>query len=282
MSGLELLWLLFLVVALQPVLRQRILQIRRRQRIAAIEAKRRSRLILLVHRQETMSLLGFPLVRYIDVDDAEQIIRAIEMTDAQVPIDLVLHTPGGLALASLQIARAIHGRKGRVTVFVPHYAMSGGTMIALAADEIVMSQHAVLGPVDPQVGQYPAASLLSLLRMKPIKEISDETLILADQAAKAVHQVQTQVRELLDDKLPAEEAVKLSELLTQGTWTHDHPITFEEAKSIGLSVSADIPREILELMDFFPQPVRRTPSVAYSPEPRHEQPAAGRASRSAR
>ena len=34
-------------------------------------------------------------------------------------------TPGGLVLAATQIARAIQGHKGKVTVFVPHYAMSG-------------------------------------------------------------------------------------------------------------------------------------------------------------
>ena len=51
---------------------------------------------LLVHRQETMSFLGFPLLRYIDINDSEEVIRAIRLTDDRVPIDLVLHTPGGL------------------------------------------------------------------------------------------------------------------------------------------------------------------------------------------
>jgi ClpP class serine protease len=47
-------------------------------------------------------------------------------------------------LASRQIAGAIKRHKGKVTAFVPHYAMSGGTLIALAADEIGMCDHAVL------------------------------------------------------------------------------------------------------------------------------------------
>src|SRR3954454_16160490 len=113
-----------------------------------------------------MSFLAFPVLRYIDVNDAEEVIRAIHLTDKDVPIDLVLHTPGGLVLASVQIARAIKAHKGKVTVFVPHYAMSGGTLIALAADEIVMDNHAVLGPVDPQLGKYPAASLLKVVKTK--------------------------------------------------------------------------------------------------------------------
>src|SRR5207237_1424898 len=81
---------------------------------------------------------------------------------------------------ALQLARAIRGHKVKVTVFVPHYAMSGGTLIALSADEIVMSKHAVLGPIDPQLGQFPAASLVKVVEQKPIAEIDDETLIKAD------------------------------------------------------------------------------------------------------
>jgi len=79
------------------------------------------------------------------------------MTDDDVPIDLLLHTPGGLVLASEQIAVAIRRHKAPVTVFIPHYAMSGGTLIALGADEIVMDPNAVIGPVDPQIGDPSAA-----------------------------------------------------------------------------------------------------------------------------
>src|SRR3989442_12570687 len=132
-------WIFFLLTALQPVVKQRLLESSRQRLLARIEQRRGSRVILLVHRQETMSLLGFPLMRYIDVNDAEEVMRACELTDPEVPLDIVLHTPGGLVLASLQIARAVRRHKGKVPVFVPHYAMSGGTLIARAADEIVMS-----------------------------------------------------------------------------------------------------------------------------------------------
>jgi len=142
----SLLWIFFIIAALQPVLKQRMQDSARQRLIARIEKNRNSRVITLVHRQETMSLLGFPLMRYIDVDDSEEVIRAIHMTDPEVPLDLVLHTPGGIALAAFQIAHAIKNRNGKTTAFVPHYAMSGGTLIALAADEIVMGEHAVLGP----------------------------------------------------------------------------------------------------------------------------------------
>src|SRR3989475_4614143 len=118
-------WLFFVFSDLQPVLKQRFLEASRQRLLAKIERQRHSRVILLVHRQETMSLLGFPAFRYIDVNDSEDVLRAIHLTDPEVPIDLVLHTPGGLVLAATPIARAIFTRKGKVTGFVPHYDMSG-------------------------------------------------------------------------------------------------------------------------------------------------------------
>lgn len=265
-------WIFFIIVALQPVLKQRLLESSRQRLIATIEKKRGSRVISLVHRQETMSLLGFPILRYIDIDDSEEVIRAIHMTDPDIPIDLVLHTPGGLVLASYQIAHAIKNRKGKVTIFVPHYAMSGGTLIALAADEIVMGENAVLGPVDPQIGEYPATSLLKLIDTKPVAEIDDKTWILADIAKKAMNQLKNQVKYLLEGDYPPEKIEELAEILSEGRWTHDYPITFEEARSIGLHVSKDMPGEVYQLMSLYPQPVKHRPSVEYIPVPRYKEP----------
>lgn len=263
----EIFWIFLMLMMLQPWLRQKMLDSARVRLMHRIERQRGSRVILLVHRQETMSLLGFPLFRYIDINDAEQVIRAIHLTDENVPIDLVLHTPGGLVLASLQIARAVKAHKAKVTVHVPHYAMSGGTLIALAADEIVMDCHAVLGPVDPQLGEYPAASLVKVVQSKDINEVDDKTLILADVADKALRQIRAEVLELLEEKMPRDQAETLAEKLTQGTWTHDHPISLQEAKELGLPVRGDMPAEFYQLMALFPQPMQRQPSVQYIPAP---------------
>jgi ClpP class serine protease len=265
---LDILWLFFIISTLQPVIKQRYLEASRQRLIAKIERKRGSRVILLVHREETMSLLGFPIARYIDINDSEQVLRAIYMTDPEVPLDLILHTPGGLVLAATQIARAINKHKGKVTVFVPHYAMSGGTLIALAANQIIMSNHAVLGPVDPQLGQYPAASILKVIKSKPIGEIEDETLILADQSEKAIFQLRQSVKALLEPKMGQEQAGELSRILTEGTWTHDYPITFEVAAELKLPVGTEIPEEVMQLMELYPQPVRRQSSVEYLSKPR--------------
>ena len=269
----DIFWLFFMITALQPVLRQRMLDAMRTRKIARLESARNSRVILLVHRQETMRFLGFPVARYIDINDSEDILRAIQMTDEEVPLDIVLHTPGGLVLAATQIAWAIREHKAKVTVFVPHYAMSGGTLIALSADEIIMSKHAVLGPIDPQLGQAPAASLLKVLEQKPIAEIDDETLIKADIGRKAIAQVKQAATELLKRKIPDAQAIVLAEKLSTGTWTHDYPIMAATAKELGLPVSTDMPTDVLELMTLYPQPVRQQTAggVEYLPVPRQRE-----------
>jgi ClpP class serine protease len=153
-----------------------------------------------------------------------------------------------------------------VTVFVPHYAMSGGTLIALAADQIVMASSAVLGPVDPQLGEYPAASIIAAVERKDVNKIDDKTLILADLSRKAQVQVREFVEDLLAAKLP-DRAKELAVELSDGRWTHDFPIDAERAGSLGLPVSTDLPDEVRQLMRLYPQPRGRRPSVEYIPLP---------------
>lgn len=262
------LWLFLILSMLQPILARKLTDMRRISMISHLERQRGSRVILMVHRQETMKLLGFPLMRYIDIQDSEDVLRAIRMTDADMPLDIILHTPGGLVLAALQIARAVEAHKGKVTVFVPHHAMSGGTLVALAADEIVMCDHSVLGPIDPQIGQFPAASIVKAVEAKKVADLDDETLILADVGRKALAQVIAAATELLAVRMPRDAAKTLAEKLASGTWTHDYPIPAAEAKALGLPVSTGMPDEVMTLMTLYPQPVRQSGGVEYLPIPR--------------
>jgi len=263
-----LLLLLFIIASsLQPVIRQKILEANRTKMLRSLEVKRGSRVIALIHRQERLSFLGFPLARYIDINDSEELLRAIKLTDPNIPIDLILHTPGGLVLAAEQIATALCRHTAKVTVYIPHYAMSGGTLIALAADEIIMDENAVLGPVDPQIGQHPAVSILSVLEQKNIDRIDDETLIQADVARKAIRQVKDTVRRIVGERLPADTAENLAEIITSGRWTHDYPISVEEGRQLGFPISTDVPTEVYQLMNLFPQAGGGRPTVEYIPMP---------------
>ena len=267
MSVFDLFWVFFIISSLLPAIQKRMLQAARLRLMREIESERGSRVITLIHRQETMALLGFPLYRYIDIDDSEEVLRAVKLTDDEVPVDLILHTPGGLVLASEQIAHALCRHPAKVTIFVPHYAMSGGTLLALSADEIVMDENAVLGPVDPQLGEYPAVSIINSVEQKDVNEVDDKTLILADVARKAIAQVRSRATAILSEHMDTEKAQALAETLSEGRWTHDYPITVEEAQGLGLNISTEMPEAVYKLMTLYRQPGQRRPSVQYIPVP---------------
>ena len=268
---LNIVWILLLLQLFLPLLQKRMLTARRLSTIQSLEKKRQSRMITMIHRQETMSFLGIPIARYIDIEDSEAVLRAIRMTPPEMPIDMVLHTPGGLVLASEQIACALKRHQGRVTVFIPHYAMSGGTLVTMSADEIIMDPNAVLGPVDPQLGSqtggyYPAVSILKALE-QPNPNRNDRTLILGDVAGKAIEQVYNTVYNLLLKHNTPEKAREIAKMLSEGRWTHDYPIDFEQAREMGLPVKDHMPKEVYDLMELYPQSGMRRPSVEFVPAP---------------
>ncbi len=263
----QIFWLIFLFLLVFPMLKAQTLEWSRERLIRAIEEKRKSRVITMIHRQETRSLLGFFMMRFINIEDSEQVLRAIRLTPKDMPIDFIIHTPGGLALAATQIAKALADHEAQVRVIIPHYAMSGGTLIALAADEIVMDKHAVLGPVDPQLGQEPAASIIKIKELKNPNEIDDATWVKIDVSEKALKQMRENVKSLLLQKGYSEDvAEKVAQELALGKYTHDYPITVEKAKELGLRVSTDVPEEVYALMELYPQPTGPQ-SVQYIPVP---------------
>ncbi len=265
MDPLSLLWLFFILASLQPAVQRQMLLLARRRALAAIAKQRGATVICLIHRQETMSLFGFPIVRFIDIDDAESVLRAIRETPPDRPIEIILHTPGGMVVAAQQIASALADHESTVTAVVPHYAMSGGTLIALACDEIVLEPHASLGPVDPQLGENPAASLVEVAGMPG--DHDDRTLILADVARKAIVQVEGFTARLLERRMEPERAREAARLLATGTWTHDHPLQPPELLALGLPAKVGVGEHERALMRLYPPPRGRSPAVEYAPGP---------------
>ncbi|MCD6410025.1 MAG: ATP-dependent Clp protease proteolytic subunit [Candidatus Verstraetearchaeota archaeon] len=265
-------WLLIFVIILWPQLQYRNMQAARMSLIKTLESKLDSRVITMIHRQERIGFFGIPIYRFIDIEDSEAVLRAIRSTPPNKPIALILHTPGGLVLAASQIAEALKRHPAKKLVIIPHYAMSGGTLIALAADEIWMDPNAVLGPLDPQLSikagvQLPAPSIVKAVKLKGVDKVSDETLILSDVAEKAIKQIEKMVCELIKDKFGEEKAREIARALAEGRWTHDYPITPEEAMEMGLPVKIGLPSEVYELMELYPQAHIQRPGVEYIPYP---------------
>jgi ClpP class serine protease len=258
-------WLVLGYLVLQPGIKRRSLDCARRTMLQDFEKKRKNRVIALIHRKETVNILGFPMLQFFDIEDSEAVLRAIRLTPPDMPIDLILHTPAGISLAAEQISRALLRHKSKITVYVPHYALSGGTLLALVADEIVMSPDAILGAVDPVVNQFPAASILSVAERKQIIDMEDNTFILIEKARKSVQQMKQLLAAVLGRHLSADNAENLAQTLTEGRWTQDYPISTEELSALGLKVNTVVPPEIFQYMNLFPQDWRRRPSVDFIP-----------------
>jgi ClpP class serine protease len=217
----------------------------------------------MIHRQGT-GILGMLVQRYIDLDDSERIMDTIRAAGDK-PIDLVLHTPGGLVIAAEQIARVLHAHKAGVTVFVPQYAMSGGTLLALASNEIVMDQNAMLGPIDPQLGEHAAAAYLRVMQAKSHDAIGDDTIMLAHMSEMAINQVRATAMQLLRGKMGDVRATELATILTEGRWTHDYPLHVEELQGLGIAVSTDLPVEFWELLGLSSAAQTKVMTVKKSP-----------------
>ncbi|MFQ5910263.1 MAG: hypothetical protein ACE5IJ_06020 [Thermoplasmata archaeon] len=227
-------------------LREQILA-RREQIIARMEKERKSKVVTLVHRREPwIKDKDYPAI---EIEDSEKVLLNIKRAGKSQPIDLILHTPGGVALAAQMIAIALKTHRGRVTVHIPFYAMSGGTLIALAADEIRMERFSVMGALDPQIDGLPSNSLVSILERKPIQAVEDKTIVLADIAKLSIVEVQEFIRWLLKRRMKAKEAKSLAEYLTGGYISHDEPISYDAIKGYGLPVKLGVPEIVYEFFD---------------------------------
>lgn len=229
----------------------------RRNRLAQIkdmEERWGSKVLTMIHKKEAISLFGLPVYQFIDIEDAEEILRGIRGAGSR-PVDVVLHTPGGQLLASIQIARALKNHEARTRAIVPHYAMSGGTIIALACDEILMDPGAVIGPIDPQVGDmirgaYPAHSWIYATEMKG-KDAEDVSFVMRHISEKALRLMQDLIRELLEGKMEEDEIQRIEAKLLGGENIHSLPISAFEAKELGLPVETKLPSEVHRYMSSF-------------------------------
>jgi ClpP class serine protease len=265
LDPLSFLWIALLLLSFQPGLQRQVALHQRRRALARLAAERSCTVITLIHRQETLAFLGVPISRHIDIDDSEDVLRAVRSTPATTPIEIVLHTPGGLVLAASQIASALAAHQAPVTAVVPHYAMSGGTLVALACDEIVMDAHAALGPVDPQIGPYAAADIVAVLAEPG--DHDDATLLMGEVSRKALAQVKDLVEGLLEVRMDPARAREVARVLTQGSWTHDHPLGPETLKRMGIPVRVGVGQSERDLLELYPQPRGRVSQVEYVSQP---------------
>jgi ClpP class serine protease len=198
----------------------------------------------------------------IELNDADKngLMNAINGLDRSKGLDLLLHTPGGETAATESIVDYLRSMFGSdIRAIVPQLALSGGTMIACAAKEIIMGKHSSLGPIDPQFHGIPAHGVVEEFR-RAHAEIKDDpskaavwqpiiakyqpTLI--GECEKAIDWSYEMVKEwlttgMLEGEENAEEIANgiITELGDHAlTKSHARHISIERCKQIGLKVSS--------------------------------------------
>jgi ClpP class serine protease len=225
-----------------------------RQRIIEdLERERGTKVITMIHKKELWTEPGED--PEIGIEDTVKVLMEFQKTPRDKPIDMIIHTPGGYAVAAQMMAMAIKFHPAKVTVMVPFYAMSGGSLMSLAASEIRMEKYSVLGPVDPQIptpgGMHPAGSLATLMKTKPIETINDRMVILAESGNLEIENAKAFVMWLLEGKMDKQQAESVADFLARGYMAHATPITLDVARSLGLNAVEGVPDKVYELFKTF-------------------------------
>jgi hypothetical protein len=134
---LNLLYVFLAALVALPIVELILLEARRARALRAFGAARGRRALAIVQREETVALLGLPLFRYVTVPSADEVGRSLARLSDAAPLDLVVHLPRAAPLDVNQVARALVGRRGPVTLIVPDCALTGGHTLARAADELL-------------------------------------------------------------------------------------------------------------------------------------------------
>ncbi len=195
--------------------------------------------------------------------DKDGFMATIHELDRSKGLDLILHTPGGETAATESLVDYLHSMFGtNIRAIVPHAALSAGTMIALAGNEIVMGKHSSLGPIDPQIFGMPAHGIVEEFQRaadevqknpariplwQPIIAKYHPTLI--GEAEKSIKWSAQMVKAWLVNGMfagDADAATKADRVLQE---LGDHALTLSHARHISLQKAKDIGLKVVALED---------------------------------
>jgi ClpP class serine protease len=166
------------------------------------------------------------------------------------PLLVILHTLGGYSFPSEMIANAIKNHPNKKFACVPHVAMSGGTVIALATDKIHMGKDAFLGPIDTQYRGYPAVAFDQLRKDKHPDAISDEVLLTSYSVDQHMKKAKDRAMNVLNPhhQVKDDKDYVVRELMAAGRH-HAEPISADEAKKLHINIDTAMPDDVNTLVD---------------------------------
>jgi len=199
-----------------------------------IKLKRATKHHQLLIKHDPMGFFG-QMISQVDIQKIEKAMVKFKGK----PFDLIIQTPGGCLFSTMMISRMIKNYPGKIRAFIPSFAMSGGTVLALSCDEIYLGDSACLGPVDPQLGGLfshgSANSWDHVVKMKG-KKAEDKTIaysLLGKQATKTVREY---LDEIITLPMDTKDKKKFIDSITSGKVEHSYPLNARSLQASGLPV----------------------------------------------
>jgi ClpP class serine protease len=155
------------------------------------------------------------------------------------PFDMIIHTPGGEVFSAMYISRMLKQYPGHIRTIIPMYSMSGGTLLALSTDELVMAPSSCLGPVDPQLGTLfkfgSAKSWDRILKFKG-KKAEDSSISLAYTGKQYTQSIKNHMLKTVDFGLSKSQKETFINFITSGDVEHAYALTPMELKNFGFKI----------------------------------------------
>jgi len=244
--------------------------LQRLEKIRQLQEKYDCRVVTLYQNPES------PLGGMITEEAADSFGHVLSEIDSYVNLLIILHSKGGIAYQGMRVAAALMNRGTSCKILVPVEAKSAATLIALAANKLIMFPNAQLGPVDTQLpyrGTYVSA----------LDMLNSDDRVLRSVARGEIRQCEENIRLLITDKFTgSRRRVRMGRLvkrlvrLDKRHGSHSAPIFPNEAKGLGLDVQVDEDIDVRSLHELYLRSdfCEHDPStiVEYYPFEQHSQP----------
>lgn len=177
----------------------------------------------------------------LDAEDATDVLSSIHALEPDAPVDVILHTHGGSAAAANRIAAALVERPN-TAAFIPFYAESAGTEVALAVEQIFLGKDAHLSPIDIHIEGTPARDIVHLA--KSMGPRASEGLQLAAKVARRALRDEAKTVDALIHANHKQNGSALAKRLTSSRSYHGELIRLATAKRLGLNVESGVPQQL--------------------------------------
>lgn len=225
------------------------------EKLKEYEENHETKVIFINHKYENgmYGISFFSSYQALVMEDSKQFIDIMRTLDDDTHITLILNTTGGSLSAAEIIIHSLATHKGKLTTYIPYKAMSAGTLIALASDEIYMDKNAYCGQCDPQIfGGFSACNII-----KYCDEFSSSPMIggfaklVKSQAETSMNRIKNVVKWINDQKNSGYDIELIEEHLLEGKFDHDMPLFTKDLENILPNIKTGIPDDIMDLYKLF-------------------------------